>query len=346
MDAVILAGGEGTRLRPLTLRTPKQLVPILGQPLLGHLVGQLAGFGVDRVVLAMTRNAASAAVVEAVRRDPTLRGSVPPGLAFVWAFEDRPLGSGGAVANAVAVLGAHEGTLLVCNGDLLSDIDLDAMRAAHRASGALVSIALAEVDDPSAFGVVALGADDRIERFVEKPPRGTAPSNLVNAGYWLFEADALARLSTDRPSRVEDELFPQLADAGEAIFGYRHAGYWRDIGNPAAYLEAQLELLDRRGDSVVSGPNTTVAASATIERSCLGADCEIGDSASVNESVLWDGVRIGAGASVRRSVLAQGVTVGAGAQLDGVVVGHGATVAPGAVLDPGTSVDPAPASEA
>ena len=372
MDAIVLAGGEGTRLRPLTYRTPKQLVPVLGRPLLGHLLAHLCRHGVERVVLAMTRNAASAAVQAAIEADPTLGDSVPRDLELRWAFEDSPLGSGGAIANALSVLGKQTGPLLVCNGDLITDIDVTQMLSAHARRGAAISIALAEVEDPSAFGVVALAEDDRITRFVEKPSLGTEPSNLVNAGFWLFEATALSTLTSDRPSSVERELFPETACTGGAIFGFRHDGYWRDIGNAQAYLETQLDLLAGAlpsalppgeaneaswissarvaSDATLRAPvmlaaGVTIEARASVGHSSIGAGTQIDESVTVEESVLWDDVSVGAGAQIRRSVLAHGVRVGAGAILDGVIAGHGAVIEAEAVLEAGTALDPTPQQE-
>jgi NDP-sugar pyrophosphorylase family protein len=365
MDAIVLAGGEGTRLRPLTSRTPKQLVPVLGRPLLGHLLAHLCRHGVDRVALAVTRNPASGAVQAAFEADPSLGGSVPASLDVLWAFEDSPLGSGGAIANAREQLDGQTGALLVCNGDLITDIDVTAMLAEHQRHGAAISIALAEVSDPAPFGVVALAEDGRITRFVEKPPAGTEPSNLVNAGFWLLEPAALSALTVDRPSRVEDGLFPQMAEAREAIFGFIHRGYWRDVGDRRAYLEVNLDLLDGALDAgaplgsegtpgtdievardammrppVQVAPGTRIGAGTSVGRSAIGAGSQIADSVTIEDSVLWERVRVGAGARIRRSVLADDVYVGAGAILDEVVAAHGVAIPDGAVIEPGTALDP------
>ncbi|MCY4454727.1 MAG: NDP-sugar synthase, partial [Chloroflexi bacterium] len=254
-----------------------------------------------------------------------------------------PLGWGGAIAPCAT---GWDEPFLVCNGDLVCDIDIGLMIAAHRARSAELSIALYEVDDPSRFGVVALDGD-RITRFVEKPPAAEAPSNLINAGVWLFEPHVARELDATRFNRVEDELFPGMADGGRAIVGFHHRGYWADVGTSAAYLQTNIDLL--RGDApalaaegfpALLDEGATVAASAMLGMGVVaGAGCRIEPGAFVTASVLWDGVHIGEGARVDRSVLATGARVGAGAVLEGVVLGHGAEVAAGEHPPEGTEVD-------
>jgi NDP-sugar pyrophosphorylase family protein len=201
MKAIVLVGGEGTRLRPLTLRTPKQLVPVLGRPLLLHLLEHLHDHGVDQITLAMTRTTGSAAVYA------HFEGSAPSGIELSFVFEDTPLGSGGAIANAAAGWADDGEPFLVCNGDLVTDLDLTTLVAFHRERHAAVTIALHPVADPSPFGVVALEDDGRITRFVEKPAIDAAPSNLVNAGFWVFDPAIVSRLDATQFNRVEDVLF-------------------------------------------------------------------------------------------------------------------------------------------
>ena len=358
MRAIVLIGGKGTRLRPLSWRAPKQLVPILNRPLLSYLLDALRSHGFERVTFAMTER--DEAIEAAFTGD-----AAPPGLEVECVLEGEPLGSGGAIANAS---GGWDEPFLVCNGDIVSDIDLGAFAATHRQRGAELSLALSEVEDPSRFGVVVLGEGDRITRFVEKPPREEAPSRLINAGLWLFEPAVGRMLAADRFNRVEDGLFPDLASNGRGIFGHRHDGYWADVGNPEAYLQTNLDLLagaapallpaawpedgraigagDLAEDARVEGPallgaGTHVGAGASLEGGVVaGAGCAIGSGATVAASVLWDGVGIGEGAQVRDSVLAEGARVGAGAVLEGVVLAHGAAVAAGERPPPGTLLDP------
>ena len=358
MRAIVLIGGKGTRLRPLTWRTPKQLVPILNRPLLAYLLDSLRGHDFDRVTFAMTEPDED--IEAAFTGDAS-----PPGLAIERVLEGEPLGSGGAIANASS---GWDEPFLVCNGDIVSDIDLGAFAGEHRERDAELSIALSEAEDPSRFGVVVLGEGDRVTRFVEKPPREEAPSRLINAGLWLFEPAVGRMLGADRFNRVEDELFPSLAAAGRGIFGHRHEGYWADIGNPEAYLQTNLDLLAGAAPALlpadwpadgraigtaelaagarVEGPallgaGTRVGTAARIEGGVVtGARCEIARDAVVSGSVLWDGVSVGEGAQVRDSVLAEGARVGAGAVVEGTVLAHGAAVEAGERPPPGTLLDP------
>lgn len=328
---------------------------MLNRPLLELLLRRLHGYGVRDVTLAMT---APDAAIEGEFGD-----GVHLGLRIEPAYEGEPLGSGGAIATCAA---GWDEPFLVCNGDLVCDIDIGDLIAAHSARSAELSIALHEVEDPSRFGVVALEGD-RIAEFVEKPAPGEAPSNLINAGVWLFEPSAARELDANRFNRVEDELFPRMAAEGRAIVGFRHDGYWADVGNPVAYLRTNLDLL--RGavpellpDSwpasnqaleaatvsaaaavhgpALLGPDTAVLDGAVLEDGVVaGAGCTIGEDAYVGSSVLWDGVAVDAGARVVRSVLATGAHVGVNAVLEGVILGHGAEVAAGERPPPGTELD-------
>ncbi len=358
MRAIVLIGGEGTRLRPLTRRTPKQLAPVLNRPLLEHLLLHLRAHGVEAVTLAMTRTPRSEEV-RAVFGD-----GADLGLGLDYVYEEKPLGSGGAIAGAAA---GWDEPFLVGNGDIITDLDISAMAEAHRARGAELSISLHEVEDPSPFGVVALEGD-RITRFVEKPPRGSAPSRLINAGTWLFEPSLLAEMDATRFNRVEDELFPALAEEGRAILGFHQRCYWSDVGNPAAYLGVNLDLLRgairarlpagwpadeimttgstvEDGASILApvliGPETTVARGALVEGPALiGSGCDVASGAEVSGSVLWDRVTVGEEATVRGSILASGVRIGARAVVEDAVVAHDATVGEGQRLPPGSRLEP------
>ena len=331
----MLVGGEGTRLRPLTFSRHKSLVPVLGRPLLHHVLAHLSRHGFDEIVLAVSH-----------RRDDVIAAigdGAALGVRVAYADEPEPLGSAGAIRNVAALLEGR--TFLVVNGDILTGIDLTAMLAHHRRHKALVTIALTPVDDPISYGVVALDEQDRILRFVEKAAPGTAPSSWANAGFWLFEPAALDRIPAGR-SMVETGLFPDLAAAGEQFIGYRSHAHWIDAGTPERYLRANLDAL--HGASV-SGEGVLVHPTAHISAVCLGDGCEVGEGAEVAESVLWERVRVGRDARVRSSVLADGVTIGEGAELEGAVLGRGVAIGPGAHPAPGLSLNPGeryPAAEA
>ncbi|MEX2446024.1 MAG: NDP-sugar synthase [Dehalococcoidia bacterium] len=333
MRAIVLAGGEGTRLRPLTRRTPKPLVPLLDRPLVERLLLHLRAHGFRHVTLALTRTAFPGAVEAAFGDGSRLD------ITIEYAYEDQPLGSGGAIA---AIAAGWDETFLVCNGDIVTDLDLGAMLEAHRARGAELSISLYEVEDPSPFGVADVDGDGRIRRFVEKPPREEAPSRMVNSGMWLFEPALLASMDAATFNRVEDRLFPDLCAAGRPVYGFPHGPYWADVGNPAALLRVNLDLVAALPGGVLVAEDATVAPGArVVAPAVIGAGCTLEEGATVEGSVLWDGVHIGADATVRSSTIASGARIGAGAMLHDAVVAHEASVAPDARLE-GVAVEPAP----
>ena len=331
MRAIVLAGGEGTRMRPLTWRTPKPLVPLLNRPLLDQLLVHLRDHGFDQITLALTHRAE--AIQASFGRGERL------GLALDYAYEDTPLGSGGAIAMIAA---GWDETFLVCNGDIVTDLDLAGMLEAHRARHAELSISLFEVDDPSPFGVADLDAAGRIQRFVEKPPRELAPSRFINSGSWLFEPSLLADMDASRFNRVEDELFPNVCTQGRPVFGYMHAGYWADVGNPASLLRVNLDLVGSKSpDRVLLDADVTIDLGGYVEAPVVvGARSRIATGATVSRSVIWDDVTIETGATVRGSTIASGVVIGARAEVNDCVIAHEAIIQADVRLS-GVSVEPA-----
>jgi mannose-1-phosphate guanylyltransferase len=326
MRAIVLVGGEGTRLRPLTLRTPKQLVPVVNRPLLEHLLLRLRAHGVTEVTLALMER------VEAIR-DAFGDGDAL-GLTIRYSYEDEPLGSGGAIGQAAQ---GWDERFFVCNGDVITDVDLNAMVDAHVTRNAELSILLHEVEDPTPFGVVDLDDTGRIRRFVEKPPLEEAPSRLINAGVWLFEPSLLPELPSDHFHMVERGLFPDLAAADRPIFGFDDGGaYWRDIGDAELLLAANLELAATAEDASlgrVIDPSAAVDPRATVDGPCvIGAGTSIAAGARVSSSVIWPNVAIEADAVLERCIVASGAQVGAGARLVDVVVAHDAVIAPNEVV--------------
>ena len=345
MRAIVLVGGQGTRLRPLTWRSPKALVPVLNRPLLEHLLLHLKRHDITRITLAMTQRNAEI-------RDAFGDGSAL-GIQLEYAYEDTPLGSGGAIASIA--LGWDE-PFLVANGDIITDLDLTAMYAFHREHHAEMTMHLHEVEDPSEFGVAVTAEDGRITEFVEKPPLETAPSKLINAGNWLFEPATISTLSPTEFNRVEDGLFPQMCETGRPIYGFSQSSYWRDIGNSEALRLVNLELADGAipgrvpdgANGVVIGTGSTVAPEASLHRpTVIGDACRIDGGVNLRGTVCWDQVVLEEGVSVRDSVLASGVTVGAGALIENSVVAHGARIAAGAritnqQLEPDSVIEAAP----
>jgi len=322
--AVVLVGGFGTRLRPLTLTRPKQMLPIVDRPMIEHVLGHLAGHGIDDVVLSMGY------------RPDAFRDAYPSGtcagVAVHYAIEPEPLDTAGAIRFAAADAGIAE-RFVVVNGDVLTDLDLTALVAFHEERGAEGTIALHKVEDPSAFGVVPTDANGRVDAFVEKPPRHEAPTDLINAGTYVLEPAALGRIATDRRVSIEREVFPAMVADG-VLYAMAGDTYWIDTGTPALYVQAQLDLLDGLRGEPVGGVHAeaSVDVTADVSRAVVGPGAVVGDGAVVHESVVMAGARIGAGARVERSVVAFGATVGEGAELDDCVIGDGEDVPPGTPL--------------
>ena len=332
MQAVVLAGGLGTRLRPLTSTIPKQLLPVAGVAMIERVLSALAAHGVDRVVMSMGHLPEPFA-----RAYPNRRIA---GVEVDFAIEPEPLDTAGAIRFA-ALAGGIEGTFLAVNGDVLTDLDVTALVERHRAAGAEGTIALTPVEDPSAFGVVVTDQSGRVEEFVEKPAPGTAPSNDINAGTYVLEPSFLGRVAPDQAVSIERVIFPQMAADG-TLYAVVDPGYWLDAGTAAAFLRANLDAIDGTrqveipgslDDSTLSLPGASIAPTATVARSVIGARAAVRDRADVEGSVLLDGAVVGEGATVHDSVLGPGSTVGAGAVLDGhCMLGEGSSVPEGARL--------------
>jgi mannose-1-phosphate guanylyltransferase len=329
--AVVLAGGEGTRLRPLTYALPKPLLPIANRPFLERQLDWLAEAGVDEVILSL-----------GYRPDAFLErfpgGSVPGSpLRLRLAVEPEPLGTGGAIRFAAAAGDVAE-RFLVCNGDVLSTLDLSALLRFHDERGAQASIALTRVEDPSAFGVVPTSTDGRVLGFVEKPPRGSAPTDWINAGVYVFEASVLDAIPDGRPVSVERETFPALLAADGKVFARQDPAYWLDIGTPEKYLQAHTDFLaGRLGPPPASqlAPGVWAEGPVEIEDGArltgpvlLGPGCRLSAGAEVTGSVLGPGCTVAG--KVTGSVLLDGARVSPGATVDGSLIGPQAMVEPGA----------------
>lgn len=323
MFAVVLVGGFGTRLRPLTSTTPKPMLPVGHVPMIRRLVDRLAAGGVSDVVLAL-----------GFRPEPFVEG-FPDGrcghVTLHYAVEPEPLDTAGAIRFAADAVGISD-TFVVANGDIMTTLDVGALVRAHRRFGASATLHLTAVDDPSAFGVVDLDADGKVRAFVEKPAPGTEPSNLINAGTYVFEPAVIELIEPGVARSVERDTFPRLVDAG-GLYGLATDDYWIDAGRPELYLAANLDLLDGVGSDVpVVGvdPGAQVARSAEIRRSVVAAGASVGDGAKVDNSVLLPGAVIGPSSVVEESVVMG--TVGRDARLHTVLVGKDGFVEDGAQL--------------
>lgn len=337
MKALILVGGEGTRLRPLTSTMPKPMLPVGNVAFVERTLARLAAAGCDEVVLS-TCYKAEAFDHLAATRDITVRTVV----------EDVPLGTGGAIGWAARGFGER---FLVLNGDVLTDVDLRWALRRHEEMGGEATILLTPVDDPSRFGVVPTALDGRVVEFVEKPPPGTAPTDMINAGTYVCEPAMLDRIPVGATVSVEREVFPQMATDG-VLYAAASDAYWLDFGTHETYLQANLDCLTgklrERLPGVERHPGVFVADGAQIADDAtvagpvaIGAGATIGVSAAVGPEVaVGADVVIGEGAALARSVLLDGAVIGAAARIEGVIVGAGGTVAAGSVLGPGSVVPP------
>ncbi|WP_426573315.1 sugar phosphate nucleotidyltransferase [Aquihabitans sp. McL0605] len=329
MKAVVLVGGFGTRLRPLTFTTPKQMLPILHKPMIEHVLEHLGEHGITEAVLSMGYK--PDAFVDAYPE-----GSCA-GIALHYAIEPEPLDTAGAIRFAALHAGIDE-RFVVVNGDVLTDLDIGALVEFHDAHGGEGTIALHQVEDPSAFGVVPTEPDGRVIAFVEKPAREDAPTDLINAGTYVLEASVLGRIAEGRKVSIEREVFPAMVADG-ALYAMSGDTYWIDTGTPSKYLQSQLDLLDGLRCEPVEGihPAASVAPDAKVLRSVVGVGAVVESGAEVLDAVLLPGAHVGAGAVVERAVVGRGASVGADARIDDLaVLGDRAVVGAGLRVSGGT----------
>lgn len=308
MKALLLAGGFGTRLRPLTYTRPKHLLPIANRPHIEHVFDLLRRHGISDVIL--TTSYLAEAFGETVDR------AKADGINVEVTHEEVALGTAGAVKHAQTQI--EDETFLVFNGDILTDVDLDALVEFHREKSAEATILLTPVDDPSAFGVVPTEDDGRVTGFIEKPPRAEAPTNQINAGIYVLEPSVLDRIPAGREWSVERGLFPGLVEDGVPLYARSTSAYWMDLGTPDKYRQANMDAIQGRfkmhaGAAVAY--DVSIAGSAQVSSSCIGAGTKIDTDATVIESVVLPGCNISRGATVTRSILGEGVTVAQGVEL-------------------------------
>ena len=340
MKAVVLVGGEGTRLRPLTYETPKPLLPIANAPFLERQLRWLAGHGVDEVVLSLgyLPDAFVTHFPGGRFEDVTLR----------YAVEADPLGTAGGIRFAAE--GVDE-RFLVCNGDILTALDLSALLEFHSECGAEATIALTQVDDPSAFGVVPTRESGEVIAFVEKPPKHRAPTNWINAGTYVLEPSVLARIPPRLAVSIERETFPRMLTDPGRLFAMRSDTYWLDIGTPEKYLQAQTDVLDgalglppapgarEKAPGIWMQGTSAIDPTATVIAPLLVGDCVVvKPGARIEASVLGAHCTVEAGAQVVRSVLHDGARLAANAETIDTVVGVDALVDTGAVASDHTMV--------
>ena len=343
MKAVILAGGEGTRLRPLTLSTPKPVAPVVDRPFLQHQLDLLAGSGVSEVVFSIAYQPEQ---VEAVFGDGSGFG-----IRIRYAVESTPLGTGGAVKNAEPLLDERT---IVLNGDVLVDLDLASVVARHEAERASATIVLTPVRNPAAYGLVETDLDGRVLRFVEKPRPEEIRTNTINAGIYILETPVLGLMPPGVQYSIERGFFPALLERGDRVLGPVHEGYWIDIGTPQKYLQVHRDILARRfpvaldgvarsggwihrdarvaSDAVLEppfyvGPGCEVAAGAQLgPDAVLVAEVTVAEGARIRDSVIWRGTSIGPDAEVDESLIGPGVRIGRNSRLERGLLGEGSVL--------------------
>jgi mannose-1-phosphate guanylyltransferase len=310
MQAVILVGGEGTRLRPLTSNMPKPVVPLVDRPFMAYMLEWVRRHGVDDVVMSCG--------FKADRVRETLGDGSAYGVSLRFVEEPEPRGTAGALKYAEEHLADR---FLMLNGDVLTDMDLTAQLAQHEATGAVGTLALVPVADPSAYGLVRTHPDNAVKGFLEKPSADQIDTNLISAGAYVLERSVLDMIEPDRNVSIEREIWPQLV--GNGLYAFPHEqSYWLDIGTPATYLKASSDILEG------------LVETAGVQR--IGDGCEIAPDAHVGSTVvLGAGVTVGAGSRIDRAVILAGATIGAGCELADCIVAAGARVGDRTVVEGG-----------
>jgi mannose-1-phosphate guanylyltransferase len=330
MQALILAGGEGTRLRPLTSTVPKPVVPLVDRPFIGFMIDWLRSHGVDDVVMSCGHLADG---VRAVLGDGSAFG-----VRLRYVEEPRPLGTGGALKFAQEWLDER---FFMLNGDTLTDIDLSAQLAFHTASGAQATLGLYEVEDPSSYGLVRLHADGSVREFLEKPSPDQIDTRNVSAGMYVLERSVLDLLEYGEPASIERDVFPRLV--GNGLYGHVGSGYWMDIGTPDRYLQAtydiiegtvQTEVAARLGAGYLSVAEGVRNAGRIVPSALVESGCTIAPGARVGgRAVLERDVTVGEGTTIEGAVVMQGASIGAGCVLSGCVIAAGVTIGDHCVID-------------
>jgi mannose-1-phosphate guanylyltransferase len=357
MKAVILAGGEATRLRPLTCNTPKIMVPVLNRPFFEHLIGYLKKHNVIDLILAVGKSS--------VQIQDYFGDGSKLGVRLTYSIENLPLGTAGAVKNAEKYL--HD-SFIVLNGDIFTDIDLTVMNRLHRKNKAIATLALTPVEDPTVYGVVVTDSEGRVKRFMEKPSRDKVTTNMINAGIYVLEPDILTHIAPNTFSMFERDVFPPLLENGQAMYGYPFHDYWIDIGTPDKYLKLHHDLLRRyvgnkgirfEGESFVHS-SAEIEGPAVIGEGCfidrnsivrgpavLGARCRVEEGAVVEGAVLWQDCQVSKGARLRNCLVACRCQVGEESEIsdncvlsDDALVGKGSKLSRGTKVWPGKTIEP------
>jgi mannose-1-phosphate guanylyltransferase len=298
-SAILLVGGRGTRLAPLTNTIPKPMLQVAGVPFTEHQINKARGAGITEIVLATS--------FKAELFEPYFGDGTNFGISIKYAVEVVALGTGGAISNAAAML-EGSGPVAIFNGDVLSKHDLDAQFKFHESKGADVTLYLTEVEDARAYGAVELDSAGRVSAFNEKMEN--PPTNIINAGCYIFNREVIASIPFGKVISVERETFPQLLATGAKVFGFIDKSYWLDIGTPAALLKASRDLVFEMNKEFLAFSGATIAADAKVSGgSVIGRRSRIDSLAQIDGSVIGDGAVIGAGARLKNCFVADGFEV-------------------------------------
>lgn len=323
-DAVILVGGKGTRLRPLTTATPKPMLPTANYPFVQHLLARIQQAGIRHVVLSTS--------FKAEVFEQTFGDGSELGLEIEYVVEETALGTGGGIRNVLDKLRGDNA--MVFNGDVLSGADLQSILHTHRKHDADVTLHLVRVADPSAFGCVPTGSDGRVLDFLEKTE--DPPTDQINAGCYVFKREVIEQIPAGGPVSVERETFPQLLASGARVFGHVDNSYWRDMGRPTDFVRGSSDLVrgiapspllrGRTGEALVDSSAAVGEGVILVGGSCVGRGTEIGAGSRIDDSVIFDGVTIEPGAVIEDSIVASGVRIGANTRIKNCVIGAGAQI--------------------
>jgi mannose-1-phosphate guanylyltransferase len=348
MQAVILVGGEGTRLRPLTETIPKPMIPVLNRPFLEHALQHLRTHSIDEAFLALGY---LPDIIEA-----HFGNGADIGISLQYSQEHKPMGTAGAIK----LLQKHlKSTFIVCNGDIFTNLDITKMLSFHRERKAKTTIFLTPVENPSAFGAVETDHDGRVCQFLEKPAPSQVTSNWINGGIYLLEPEVLEAIPRDHHFMFERGLFPHLVDSGVPVYGYKDHPYWLDMGTPQSYLRLHNDLLYKnsledpinyiqkeadceiKSDALIKGPvllgrGCLIENKVTIQGPVtIGSNCHIKANTSIANSVIWSETTVGTESVIEKSIVGRNVQIGSR-----VTIGEGSILADGVIVSDGTSIGP------
>ncbi len=361
MKAVILVGGEATRLLPLTCTIPKAMLPVLNIPFLEHVIRYLKKHQIKDIILAQGYLAQP---IENYLGDGSQLG-----VKLNYVVEETPLGTAGAVKNTEKYL---DETFLMLNGDVFTDLDITAMIKHHLERKAKATIALTPVDDPTSYGLVEIEAEGRITQFLEKPSRSQVTTNTINAGTYVLEPEILAQIPPETEVSIERETFPQLLARGESVYAYQYPDYWIDMGTPEKYLQLHRDLLSGKSiqytpaspgevvigeqsnihptarikGPVIIGNNCTIGRNARLTGPVvIGSGCTILEDTVIEESIIWRNTQLGQRVNLRNSIIADNCCLTADNTIEDSILGDNVIVARGCKLEPGSKIWPRTTAE-